>query len=172
MLFGSDDAAKQSIILRPHPEEPRSGVSKGDRRENDPDLLKPSLLLSCVSPAWWLLRSDQTRSHPELGRQTLSRQWYYVSRPGRVGRRQACKAQENPLIITHRPGNAAPRFGQDDAKKQARRPSQDGRRSRLNKTIDAGWSSPVARQAHNLKAAGSNPASATTFYLYSLTVPI
>src|SRR5271166_5556426 len=27
----------------------------------------------------------------------------------------------------------------------------------------AGWSSPVARQAHNLKAAGSNPAPATTF---------
>ena len=27
----------------------------------------------------------------------------------------------------------------------------------------AGWSSPVARQAHNLKAAGSNPAPATKF---------
>jgi hypothetical protein len=27
---------------------------------------------------------------------------------------------------------------------------------------DAGWSSLVARQAHNLKAAGSNPAPATT----------
>src|SRR5260370_42527235 len=28
----------------------------------------------------------------------------------------------------------------------------------------AGWSSPVARQAHNLKVAGSNPAPATNFY--------
>jgi hypothetical protein len=28
----------------------------------------------------------------------------------------------------------------------------------------AGWSSPVARQAHNLKAAGSNPAPATKQY--------
>ncbi len=28
---------------------------------------------------------------------------------------------------------------------------------------NAGWSSPVARQAHNLKAAGSNPAPATIF---------
>ena len=28
-------------------------------------------------------------------------------------------------------------------------------------TLPAGWSSPVARQAHNLKAAGSNPAPAT-----------
>ena len=30
-------------------------------------------------------------------------------------------------------------------------------------TTDAGWSSPVARQAHNLKVAGSNPAPATKF---------
>src|SRR5262245_21641713 len=28
---------------------------------------------------------------------------------------------------------------------------------------DAGWSSPVARQAHNLKGVGSNPAPATTY---------
>ena len=28
----------------------------------------------------------------------------------------------------------------------------------------AGWSSPVARQAHNLKVAGSNPAPATSKY--------
>ena len=27
--------------------------------------------------------------------------------------------------------------------------------------VGAGWSSPVARQAHNLKVAGSNPAPAT-----------
>jgi hypothetical protein len=33
---------------------------------------------------------------------------------------------------------------------------------RLRPPIAAGWSSPVARQAHNLKAAGSNPAPATT----------
>ena len=30
-------------------------------------------------------------------------------------------------------------------------------------TPDAGWSSPVARQAHNLKVTGSNPVPATTF---------
>ena len=29
--------------------------------------------------------------------------------------------------------------------------------------FDAGWSSPVACQAHNLKVAGSNPAPATKF---------
>jgi hypothetical protein len=48
-----------------------------------------------------LRRSDQTRSHPELGRQTLQRQWYYVSRPGRVGRRQACNAQQAIFTDTH-----------------------------------------------------------------------
>jgi hypothetical protein len=29
------------------------------------------------------------------------------------------------------------------------------------RTIGAGWSSPVARQAHNLKVTGSNPVPAT-----------
>jgi O-antigen biosynthesis protein WbqP len=29
--------------------------------------------------------------------------------------------------------------------------------------VDAGWSSPVARQAHNLKVTGSNPVPATSF---------
>ena len=31
----------------------------------------------------------------------------------------------------------------------------------------AGWSSSVARQAHNLKAAGSNPAPAPNFFSFS-----
>ena len=31
----------------------------------------------------------------------------------------------------------------------------------INQTIGAGWSSPVARQAHNLKVIGSNPIPAT-----------
>ena len=59
---------------------------------------KPSLLQSLVlrRPGGFQ-RSDQTRSHPELGRQTLQRQWYYVLRPGRVGRRQACEGQGNIL---------------------------------------------------------------------------
>ena len=33
----------------------------------------------------------------------------------------------------------------------------------------AGWSSPVARQAHNLKAAGSNPAPATKQFLNEIS---
>ena len=31
--------------------------------------------------------------------------------------------------------------------------------------IVAGWSSPVARQAHNLKVVGSNPTPATNFLI-------
>ena len=30
--------------------------------------------------------------------------------------------------------------------------------------LGAGWSSPVARQAHNLKVVGSNPTPATNFF--------
>ena len=33
----------------------------------------------------------------------------------------------------------------------------------------AGWSSPVARQAHNLKVAGSNPAPATKYQFIKFT---
>jgi hypothetical protein len=69
---------------------------------------------------------QNTRSHPELGRENPQRQWYCVSRRGRVGRRQA-----RPL-----PHN-----------------------------LTAGWSSPVARQAHNLKVRGSNPLPATNFQM-------
>ena len=32
---------------------------------------------------------------------------------------------------------------------------------KLSRSRDAGWSSPVARQAHNLKVTGSNPVPAT-----------
>ena len=35
------------------------------------------------------------------------------------------------------------------------------RAAKVAQSNNAGWSSPVARQAHNLKAAGSNPAPAT-----------
>ena len=37
---------------------------------------------------------------------------------------------------------------------------------------DAGWSSPVARRAHNPKAAGSNPAPATKLFNGNLTVEL
>ena len=42
-----------------------------------------------------------TRSHPELGRETPQRQWYSVSRRGRVGRCQACKVQDITTNTNH-----------------------------------------------------------------------
>jgi hypothetical protein len=103
-------------------------------------------------PAWWLLQGDKTRSHPELGRQTPQRQWYFVSRHGRVGRRQACKARSLFEARNQKPEiGSRNRFSSDFWLLISARSSRAA----------AGWSSPVARQAHNLKAAGSNPAPAT-----------
>ena len=45
--------------------------------------------------------------------------------------------------------------------RESRSPPDLIRTPSLNTLHTAGWSSPVARQAHNLKAAGSNPAPAT-----------
>src|SRR5204862_5642407 len=73
---------------------------------------------------------QNTRSHPELGRENPQRRWYCALRRGRVGRRQARQTAEH-------------------------------RRNCRRETLTAGWSSPVARQAHNLKVIGSNPIPAT-----------
>jgi hypothetical protein len=83
-----------------------------------------------------------TRSHSELGREIPLRQWYCVLRRGRVGRRQVFQPETPPNPLH----NAA---------------AQRLRQPQPPKTITAGWSSPVARQAHNLKVVGSNPAPAT-----------
>src|SRR5215203_6072240 len=63
--------------------------------------LKSNILCAfCFSPAWWLWRSVYTRSHLELGRKSLQRQWYFVLRRGRVGRCQACERQkQKPFIM-------------------------------------------------------------------------
>ena len=82
-----------------------------------------------------------TRSHPELGRENPQRQWYCVLRRGRVGRRQVFTTQE-----------------QQTAREKKRIPTHN--HDPLTHP-HAGWSSPVARQAHNLKVVGSNPTPAT-----------
>ena len=145
----------------------------------------------CSSPAWWFLRGAPTRSHSELGRENPQRQWYFVSRRGRVGRCQAC--QEHPFLdpslttsprrhiakhveTTIRPEgpcrrgvrssraplpietpSAASTAGTRTNGKASRTP----RHPRDRPTPHAGWSSPVARQAHNLKVVSSNLAPAT-----------
>jgi hypothetical protein len=53
----------------------------------------------CFSPTWWSWRSGCTRSHSELGRETLQRQWYFVSRRGRVGRCQVCQKHQYLLFM-------------------------------------------------------------------------
>ena len=78
-----------------------------------------------------------TRSHPELGRENPLRPWYCRSSGGRVGRRQA--RQAHPTLSSSSLARKGEEFG----------------------PAVAGWSSPVARQAHNLKVVGSNPTPAT-----------
>ena len=123
-------------------------------------------------PAWWLLQGDQTRSHPELGRQTPSRQWYFVSRHGRVGRRQACKERFKTKATRLSASSSCFANGEvANGEWIMAKPRRSTRRPKAAHSplanphspnhSDAGWSSPVARQAHNLKAAGSNPAPAT-----------
>ena len=94
-----------------------------------------------ISLVWWLWRGARTRSHPELGRENPQRRWYFVLRRGRVGR---CQAKEVSLF---------------SFMKVSFLPESEHKFRAAD--INAGWSSPVARQAHNLKVAGSNPAPAT-----------
>src|ERR1700691_3087071 len=96
-----------------------------------------------------------TRSHPELGRESPQRRWYCVLRHGRVGRRQAYQAP--PLCFaSHVRCYAYFRYSLFNLVARDLRPLT------LRIDGDAGWSSPVARQAHNLKVEGSNPSPATT----------
>ena len=95
----------------------------------------------------WLWRRCPTRSHSELGRESLQRRWYFVLRHGRVGR---CLVFQPHVLIT----NFVIYF---TAIAFAR--SCHG----LCMVFGAGWSSPVARQAHNLKVVGSNPTPATNY---------
>jgi hypothetical protein len=92
---------------------PLSGQQMTDDERTDKALFVLSAVLRtpasrmCVSPTWWSWRSGCTRSHSELGRETLQRQWYFVSRRGRVGRRQVCQTHDKPLFKHYPPPKAA-----------------------------------------------------------------
>ena len=85
---------------------------------------------------------------------------------GRSGR---CTSQTAP--IPQDPADGRCRSAGPDPDFPPPRPGRDGRSivsgstgptgPRRSQRLTAGWSSPVARQAHNLKVAGSNPAPAT-----------
>ena len=109
--------------------------------------------LSCTLPTWWLWRGGCTRSHSEHGRETPQRRWYFVLRHGRVGRCQVCKVHDKIFSIP--PVRARPFWSDTDKFAHA------SCARHIAEIVDAGWSSPVARQAHNLKVTGSNPVPAT-----------
>ncbi len=115
-----------------------------------------------------------TRSHPELGRENPQRRWYCVSRRGRAGRRQALPAPglsyPRPVKPPARqiPGPSNPRTRAHHAPGHITRrgtspPPPANPPAGATRPTPAGWSSPVARQAHNLKVVGSNPTPATNF---------
>ena len=153
------------------------GVQSTDAGKKAPlTCSKIQLLKCCASPTWWSLRGGCTRSHSEHGRETPLRQWYFVSRRGRVGRCQVCKTQHpcahaacgTKIIFSFTKTNGPCRLRQRVAHK-ATLPALNNRQPETvpkresPQNHNAGWSSPVARQAHNLKAAGSNPAPATRY---------
>jgi hypothetical protein len=84
-----------------------------------------------------------------------------------VGANRARSPRRHPRLTTRfAPGQTAPHAL--CAVLSVPRVKPEGRLSDLRRLtfchlIFAGWSSPVARQAHNLKVAGSNPAPATKF---------
>jgi hypothetical protein len=85
----------------PHPRQQQRAWGLPHSRQQKPMC---SITL-CPSPAWWLWRGVHTRSHLELGRKSPQRQWYFVSRRGRVGRRQACERQTKSLQTHHPKAN-------------------------------------------------------------------
>ena len=141
-----------------------------------PDCRSRPLRAACASPAWWPWQGDQTRSHSELGRQTPQRPWYCVpktresrSPPGpqstdRSGTRDPDRkppsATKNPIPKPTSHRHTRPFSSPKPQQRHRETPGRPAPAGRLRHPT-AGWSSPVARQAHNLKVAGSNPAPAT-----------
>ena len=106
--------------------------------------------IQCAQMTRWLWRRCPTRSHSELGRESLQRRWYFVLRHGRVGRCLVfwIHCLRITALLKHYYLYLPCLF-----------------HSRVLffklQVLGAGWSSPVARQAHNLKVVGSNPTPAT-----------
>ena len=73
----------------------------------------------------------------------LPKQWKSRSSPGFAG-----GVEQNPFAMLKMPLSSLSRRRRFCLRTNA-------------SDVGAGWSSPVARQAHNLKVAGSNPAPAT-----------
>ena len=79
--------SKQNEVLSDKPQAVYAGFTSFSKRPCT------AWTTSCALPTWWLWRGGCTRSLSEHGRETPLRPWYFVSRRGRVGRCQVCKAQ-------------------------------------------------------------------------------
>jgi hypothetical protein len=140
-------AARQTLLRHLHKSRPGQS-QKGRKSPKSPDRaqqirgpprglgpgsspgLHSAKTACCARGALWRFgqpgghsEGPNTRSHPELGRENPQRRWYCVLRRGRAGRRQARQTPRHPAV------NPPPTHPQH--------------------ATAAGWSSPVARQAHN-----------------------
>ena len=112
---------------------------------------------SCAAPAWWPERCAQrpdpisnsavkrTSAHGTVSQDTGES---VAARPAQH------KTTHSPSRHNHRDTETPPHTRRlPNSTRPAQKPADP--------QTGAGWSSPVARQAHNLKVAGSNPAPAT-----------
>ncbi len=114
---------------------------------------------SCAEPVWWLERCAQnpipSRTRP-------------LNAPApMVLCLKTRESRSPPGLPSTRHQITFPRHGPNLFALRDPRPTRVSawrvRSRRSHGARDAGWSSPVARQAHNLKVVGSNPTPATTF---------
>jgi hypothetical protein len=101
------------------------------------------------------LKTRESRSPPGLLK-AISKSSHHILRP----RRNSRAAQSGPFCFLRADTKNIPGWSSTPRPCQSRGEKQSKGLPPRQKVI-AGWSSPVARQAHNLKAAGSNPAPAT-----------
>ena len=111
------------------------------------------------------LKTRESRSLPGLQNAQSTASLHHV-RPCRIPGRPSDPIGAGPYPFRTRPaGVAAGRTARTRTTTKPARPAGNApthrTRAKHTKHPDAGWSSPVARQAHNLKVAGSNPAPAT-----------
>ena len=124
-------------------------VALARRSDPIPSRTRPS---NASAPMVLCLKTWESRSSPGLQR---TKQPFLLASPDPQRRRAATPA--GPERQDPRPAKPPQQKAtQNRTELKAEKPSQ---------TLGAGWSSPVARQAHNLKAAGSNPAPATTSHI-------
>ena len=104
---------------------------------------------SCAAPAWWPERCAQnpipSRTRP-------------LNTPAPM-----------VLCLKTRESRSPPGLPSTRHTHSLTQHAEDGHTPSGVHAFGAGWSSPVARQAHNLKVAGSNPAPATNAYTYEHT---